>query len=70
MILHKIVEISNNRDGTHHVKAERPAVGAETPVVEEFDVVNAVAVKLSVNMEIYPHCQKPAEEVIRDTANL
>ena len=70
MILHKVIEISNNHDGTHRVKAEMPAVGAETPVVEEFDVVNAMAVKLSVGVEIYPNYQKPAEEVIRDTANL
>ncbi len=64
--LHKVLSVSNNYDGTHHVKAERPAIGSETPVIDEFDVHNAVAVKLSVGMEIYPHCKDASLEVVRD----
>lgn len=51
--LYKILAKTDNHDGTHRLKLERPAVGSETPVNIEIDIDNLIAAKAIVGSDLY-----------------
>ncbi len=57
--LYKIVDKTDNYDGTHRLKIERPAIGSETPIITEIDIDDEVAVKAVVGEDLYARFDKP-----------
>ena len=51
--LYKILAKTDNHDGTHRLKLERPAVGSETPVIVDIDVADDIAAKAIVGADLY-----------------